>query len=62
MHAGGLASHVRAELLERTGQSSMPHVFVGGKSVGGLYSGSPGLMALKKEGKLRPMLEEAGAL
>ena len=62
---GGLASNVRAELLERTGQSSMPHVFVGGESVGGLYSGSsgsPGLVGLKKEGKLTPMLEAAGAL
>lgn len=59
---GGLASAKRAELLERTGQSSLPHVFIGGQSVGGLYSGTPGLLELQKEGKLRPMLEAAGAL
>ena len=52
----------RAQLLERTGQSSLPHVFVGGDSIGGLYSGTPGLVALKKQGKLAPMLKEAGAL
>ena len=46
----------------RPGQSSLPHVFIGGQSVGGLYSGTPGLLELQKEGKLRPMLEAAGAL
>ena len=57
----GDASALRAELLERTGQSSLPHVFVGGKSIGGLYSGSPGLVELKKSGAPTPMLEAAGA-
>lgn len=59
---GGEGSCLRAELLERTGMSSLPHVFIGGESVGGLYSGSPGLVALKKSGKLVPMLRKAGAL
>ena len=58
----GPASATRAALLEATGQSSLPHVFVGGESVGGLYSGTPGLTELKRQGKLLPMLREAGAL
>ena len=59
---GPTASCLRAELLKRTGQSSLPHVYIGGKSVGGLYSGTPGLVELQKTGGLVPMLEQAGAL
>lgn len=59
---GPTASCLRAELLKRTGQSSLPHVYIGGKSVGGLYSGAPGLVELQKTGGLVPMLKEAGAL
>ena len=59
---GPTASCLRAELLKRTGQSSLPHVYIGGKSVGGLYSGAPGLVELQKTGALTSMLEEAGAL
>jgi glutaredoxin len=58
----GVGAALRAELLARTGQSSLPHVFVGGKSIGGLYSGTPGLAELKKQGKLTAVLSEAGAL
>lgn len=58
----GVGSAVRAELLERTGQSSLPHIFIGGQSIGGLYSGTPGLTELKKQGKLTAMLQDAGAL
>lgn len=57
----GRASAKRAQLLERTGQSSLPHIFVGGKSIGGLYSGTPGLAALQQQGELRGLLQEAGA-
>jgi hypothetical protein len=46
---------------ERTGQSSLPHVFVGGQSIGGLYSGTPGLAALQQQDELRDLLQEAGA-
>jgi len=52
---------VRAELGQMTGQTSMPHVFIGGKSVGGLFSGTPGLVPLMESGKLTKMLQEAGA-
>jgi len=48
----------RAALLEITGQSSLPHVFVGGTSIGGLYSGSPGLLPALEQGKLMKMIDE----
>ena len=37
---GGAAK--RAELGRMTGQTSLPHIFVGGQSIGGLFSGKPG--------------------
>lgn len=49
----------RAALLEMTGQSSLPHIFVGGTGVGGLYSGSPGLVPALEKGEFMNMLEEA---
>lgn len=49
----------RAALLEMTGQSSLPHVFVGGTSIGGLYSGNPGLLPALEEGAFLDMVEEA---
>jgi glutaredoxin len=58
----GVPAALRAELLARHGQSSLPHVFIGGESIGGLYSGTPGLVELKKQGKLMTMLQDAGAL
>ena len=42
----------RAALLELYGQSSLPHVFVNGKSIGGLYSGTPGLLSAIEQGEL----------
>lgn len=55
-------STLRAELLEMTGQSSLPHVFIDGKHVGGLFTGSsdgkyPGLAGLKESGDLQKMLD-----
>ena len=55
-------SATRAELLARHGMSSLPHVFIGGESIGGLYSGSPGLVELQRSGELRARLKAAGAL
>mmetsp|Transcript_7794 Transcript_7794/g.17097 ORF Transcript_7794/g.17097 Transcript_7794/m.17097 type:complete len:252 (+) Transcript_7794:102-857(+) len=52
----------RAELGEMYGQTSMPHIFIGGKSIGGLMSGSPGLVPLAESGELEARLKEAGAL
>lgn len=49
----------RAALLEMTGQSSLPHIFVGGTSIGGLYSGSPGLVPALERGELMGMVEDA---
>lgn len=54
-------STLRAELLEMTGQSSLPHVFIDGKHVGGIFTETPdgsypGLAGLKESGKLREMV------
>merc|ERR1719258_728937 len=62
---GPKASAMRAELAAETGQSSLPHVFIKGKSAGGLYSGNDvgeGLAALQKSGELTKMLKAAHAL
>lgn len=49
----------RAALLEMTGQSSLPHVFVGGKPIGGLFSGDPGILPLLKQDKFLDMVQAA---
>lgn len=53
---GGAAK--RAALGGMTGQTSLPHVFVNGKSVGGLFSGTPGIVPALEEGKFVSMVEE----
>merc|ERR1712194_392459 len=45
-----------------TGQTSMPHIFIGGASIGGLATGTPGLKALLNQGDLRQKLADARAL
>mmetsp|Transcript_12526 Transcript_12526/g.37610 ORF Transcript_12526/g.37610 Transcript_12526/m.37610 type:complete len:183 (-) Transcript_12526:35-583(-) len=57
---GPKASVKRAELEAMTGQSSLPHVFIGGEHVGGLATG-PGLAALQESGELSTKLSSAGA-
>lgn len=55
-------STLRAALLEMTGQSSLPHVFINGEHVGGLFTGNakyPGLAGLKESGELLKMLDNA---
>lgn len=47
----------RAALLEMTGTSSLPNIFIGGNSIGGLFSGEPGLLACLEAGKLKAMVE-----
>lgn len=51
----------RAALGERTGQTSLPHVFVGGQSIGGLFSGTPGLIASLENGSFPQMVQAAKA-
>ena len=63
---GREGSAMRCQLLEMTGQSSLPHVFIGGRHVGGLFSGTeeggPGIAALSESGELRTMIEDAVAV
>jgi len=47
----------RAELGEMTGRTSMPHIFINGKSIGGLYDGTPGLVPLIESGELNSMVQ-----
>jgi len=49
----------RAALLEITGQSSLPNVFIGGTSIGGLYSGKPGIVPALEKGVFMDMVEDA---
>ena len=49
----------RAALGEMTGQTSLPHVFIGGTSIGGLFSGTPGLVPALEEGTLLKQIESA---
>eukprot|EP00442_Polarella_glacialis_P029965 CAMPEP_0115066824 /NCGR_PEP_ID=MMETSP0227-20121206/11030_1 /TAXON_ID=89957 /ORGANISM="Polarella glacialis, Strain CCMP 1383" /LENGTH=210 /DNA_ID=CAMNT_0002452785 /DNA_START=92 /DNA_END=724 /DNA_ORIENTATION=+ len=51
----------RAELGALYGRTSMPHIFIGGQSIGGLADG-PGLLPLFESGELQSMLKAAGAL
>eukprot|EP00747_Dinoflagellata_sp_TGD_P187206 gnl/TRDRNA2_/TRDRNA2_44750_c0_seq1.p1 gnl/TRDRNA2_/TRDRNA2_44750_c0~~gnl/TRDRNA2_/TRDRNA2_44750_c0_seq1.p1 ORF type:complete len:258 (-),score=51.13 gnl/TRDRNA2_/TRDRNA2_44750_c0_seq1:276-1049(-) len=62
---GAKGSCIREELGKMTGQTSFPHVFIGGESVGGLFSGGPkgdGIVGLAESGELQNMLKKAGAL
>ena len=56
-------SAMRYELLVRTGQSSLPHIFINGQHIGGLFSGpsseAPGIAALKESGQLDALLQKA---
>ena len=49
----------RVELAKITDKGTVPQVFIGGKCVGGF---SDGVEALQAQGRLVPMLQEAGAL
>ena len=49
---------LRAEMMQRSGRSTFPQIFIGGTHVGGCDD----LMALERTGRLDPMLAEpAGA-
>jgi anaphase-promoting complex subunit 7 len=49
-------SQKRAALLEMTGQSSLPHVFIRGNWIGGLFDGKPGLVPSLNDGSFWQML------
>jgi glutaredoxin len=49
----------RAALGERTGQTSLPHIFVGGESIGGLFSGAPGLIPSLESGRFPQLVQAA---
>ncbi|KAK2978075.1 hypothetical protein RJ640_005196, partial [Escallonia rubra] len=54
----GDGSEMQAALAQWTGQSTVPNVFIGGKHVGG----SDVVLDKHREGKLVPMLIDAGAI
>jgi len=56
------AAGKRAELGAMFRQTSLPHVFIGGRSIGGLADGTPGLAPLLESGELTESLKQAGAL
>ena len=52
---------LRSTVMQMTNRTSMPNVFISGKSYGGCNDG-PGVTTLDKQGKLVPLLKQAGAL
>ncbi|OMO69438.1 Glutaredoxin [Corchorus olitorius] len=51
-------SDIQSALAEWTGQRTVPNVFIGGKHIGGCDTTT----ALHQEGKLIPLLNQAGAI
>ena len=47
--------------MQITNRTSMPNIFIQGKSYGGCNDG-PGVVTLQKQGKLDTLLKQAGAL
>jgi cysteine synthase A len=56
LQVGGLANDIRNDLRERTGQPTIPQIFVGGVHVGGASD----IMGLHDRGELEPLLDKAG--
>lgn len=52
-------SETRAELGALTGQTSLPNIFVGGESIGGLFSGNPGLIPSLESDDFLKRVEQA---
>ena len=59
---GPKASATRLELEYLTGQSSLPHIFIGGEHIGGLSTGSPGLIELVESGELQAKVAAASKM
>ncbi|GMH05549.1 hypothetical protein Nepgr_007389 [Nepenthes gracilis] len=51
-------SEIQSTLLEWTGQRTVPNVFIGGNHIGGCDTTT----AMHQEGKLVPLLTQAGAV
>jgi len=49
-------------LLDLTGQSSLPHIFIGGDSIGGLFRGTPGMIPALEDGSLLKKIEAASTV
>ncbi|HVI32783.1 glutaredoxin 3 [Phenylobacterium sp.] len=45
----------RAEMMQRSGRATFPQIFIGGQHIGGCDD----MMALEREGKLDPLLQQA---
>ena len=48
-----------AELGAATGRTSIPHIFIGGRSIGGFNDGTPGLRPLIASGEFEGAVSEA---
>lgn len=51
----GFDPEKRAEMVERSGRSTFPQIFVGDRHIGGCDE----IMALERDGKLDPLLKDA---
>lgn len=49
----------RAALFKMTSQSSLPHIFIGGESIGGLFTGTPGLVPALEQNILLSKVKNA---
>ena len=52
------AQQIQSTLQQMTGRRTVPNVFIGGKTIGG----GDETVALEQSGKLRAMLQSAGAV
>lgn len=54
-------SEIQEALQDLTGRSTVPNIFIAGKSVGG-YSDGPGVNTLAQTGELSKLLQAAKAI
>ena len=51
-------AEIRAELGKMFGQTSLPHIFIDGESIGGIFSGTPGLIPALESREVAKKLEQ----
>ena len=56
MQRTGLGADIRTDLRQRTGQPTIPQIFIGGRHIGGAMD----LLSMHDKGELVPLLEAAG--